>query len=185
MQDWQILTIIVAAAIILGLVGWLVYKQRRSHHLRRHFGSEYDRAVTELGSRNRAETELAKREQHVRRLDIRPLSVADRQKFAGQWMRCQTLFVDDPAGAVNESERILSEIMRARGYSADDPDERMADISAAYPQQATEYRRANEILDRHHRDEASTEDLREAFIHYRVLFDQILGGYDEELKRAS
>jgi ABC-type nickel/cobalt efflux system permease component RcnA len=185
MQDWQILTISIAAVLIIGLGVWLLYRQRRSRHLRKHFGAEYDRAVTELGGRDRAESELFRREQRIRKLNLRPLSLSERQRFAWEWMRCQTLFVDDPAGAVNEADRILTSIIRVRGYSADNPTERMADISAAYPQQAPRYRLANEIVNRYQSGHASTEELREAFVHYRTLFDEILGGQDEELKRAS
>jgi hypothetical protein len=185
MQNWQLAAIVAAVIVVAACIGWLIYNQRRSRQLRDHFGSEYERAVTELGDRRRAETELARREQHVRSLNIRPLSLSDRQNFSGQWMRCQTLFVDDPAGAVNEADRLLTDVIRMRGYAADDPRNLMADISAAYPNRANDYRMAAEVLARHRDGEASTEDLRQAFVHYRALFDEILGGQDEELKRVS
>jgi hypothetical protein len=163
----------------------LIYTQRRSHHLREHFGPEYERAVAETGDRRKAESELARREQRVRHLEIRPLSVSDQQRFSQQWMLCQTQFVDDPEGAVDAADRLLTEVIRARGYSADDPYERMADMTAAYPQHATRYRLADELLARHRRGEGSTEDLRNAFVHYRELFSEILGGQDEKLRRVS
>src|SRR5688572_29154408 len=149
MQNWQIIAIVAAAVVVAACLGWLIYNQRRSRQLRAHFGPEYDRAVTELGDRRRAETELARREQHVRSLKIRPLSLSERQNFSGQWMGCQTLFVDDPAGAVNEADRLLTDIVRARGYASDDLQERMADISAAYPNHTNDYRVAAETLARH------------------------------------
>jgi hypothetical protein len=100
-------------------------------------------------------------------------------------MKCQTAFVEDPADAVDQADRIISDVLRARGYSVTNPYERMTYISAAYPRHVEDFRTADEIVTRHHRGEASTEDLRKAFIHYRALFDEILGGRDEERKRAS
>ena len=187
MDNSQVVAIAVGVVIILVLaaIGWMVYSNRRSRHLRDHFGSEYERAVAETGDRRRAEAELAQREQRVRKLDIRPLSVSDRQRYSQQWMQCQAQFVDDPAGAVNAADELLTEVIRARGYAADNPYDRIADISAAYPQQAPGYRLADELQTRYRRGEGSTEDLRKAFVHYRFIFDEILGGQDEELKRAS
>jgi hypothetical protein len=185
MQNWQIAAIVVAVVIIVAVAAWFIYKQNRSRRLRQHFGPEYDRTVSEFGDRQRAEAELARRQEHVRNLQIRPLSNVDRVHFAEKWRLCQAQFVDDPSGAVESADHLLTDIISARGYSADNPNNRLADISAAYPQHVTSYRLANEIVSRHRRGEASTEDLRKAFVHYRKLFDEILGGYDEELKRAS
>jgi len=182
MQYWQIATI-VAVAIIVIIAGWFGYQYSRSRRLRRHFGSEYDRALTEFGDRRRGEAELIRRQEHVRNVHVRPLSGSERVLFAEQWRHCQAQFVDDPSGAVAAADRLLTDIIRARGYSADNLSDRIGDISAAYPQHATAYRQAYEIVNR--RKEASTEDLRKAFVYFRQLFDQILGGYDEELKRAS
>jgi hypothetical protein len=184
MQNWEVV-VIAAAVVILAVVAGLIYNQRRTRHLREHFGPEYDRAVAETGNRRQAEAELASREQRVRNLEIKPLSLSDRQRFSNQWMLCQTQFVDDPSGAVNAADRLLTDVIRARGYAADDPYDRMADITAAYPQYANHYRLADEIVTRSRRGDGSTEDLRKAFVHYRNLFDEILGGQDEELKRAS
>jgi type VI protein secretion system component VasK len=185
MENSQVVAIAVGVVVILAAIAWVVYSRRRSRHLRDHFGSEYERAVAERGDRRRAEAELAQREQRIRKLDIRPLSVSDRQRYSQQWMQCQAQFVDDPAGAVSAADELLTEVIRARGYAADNPYDRIADISAAYPQQAPRYRLADELQTRHRRGEGSTEDLRKAFVHYRYIFDEILGDHDEELKRVS
>jgi hypothetical protein len=185
MQLWQMIAIAVIVAVIIVAAGWMIYSQRRSRYLRDRFGPEYDRTITEFGNRGRAEAELAHREQRVRNLKIRPLSYEDRQNFRDRWRQTQALFVDDPPRAVDEADKLLTDIMRTRGYAADNAYDRVADVSAAYPQHAANYRLAGEIVSRHHRGYASTEDLRAAFIHYRALFDDILGGQDEELKRAS
>jgi hypothetical protein len=101
-----------------------------------------------------------------------------------EWRLCQARFVDDPPGAVDDADHILSNVMRTRGYAVDDPNDRVTDVVSAYPEQADDYRRANEIIIRRHRGEASTEELRKAFMHFRSLFDEILGDYDEH-KRAA
>ena len=182
METWQIIAVCVGI-VILAVVGWWVYERNRSRRLKERFGPEYDRRVTERG-RRRAESELVQREASVRK-NVRPLSASERAKFLEEWRLCQTRFVDDPPGALDEAERILSDIMRTRGYAADDPYDRLTDVCAAYPHQSAAYREANEIAVRHRRGEASTEDLRKAFVHFRALFDEVLGGHDEESKRAA
>jgi hypothetical protein len=181
----QMIAIGVVVIIAIAIAAWFVYQRNRSRHLREHFGPEYDRRVTELGDRRRAESELARSEARVRNLKIRALTNSDRARFREEWRLCQARFVDDPAGAVTDADRVLTDIMRARGYAVDDPSSRTTDITAAYPNHALEYREANDIVIQHHSGLASTEDLRRAFIDFRSLFEDILGGRDEELKRAS
>jgi hypothetical protein len=184
MQTWQILAIC-AAILVIAVVGWYAYQQSRSRHLRRRFGTEYDQAVTDIGDRRRAESELARRESRINHLKIRPLSMEDRIRFTDRWRVVQAQFVDDPAGAVSEAERLVAEIMRSRGYASDTLDERLADVSAAYPDRANDYREAHAIVRRHFDEGVPTEELRYAFVRYRTLFGELLGGQDEELKRAS
>jgi hypothetical protein len=185
MQTWQMVAIGVAAIVIIAAVGWVIYEQSRSRRMRDRFGSEYDRRVAEVGNRRRAESELAHREARVRELKSQPLSMSDRTRFSDEWRICQAKFVDDPEGAVEDADRLVGEIMHARGYAMKDPSDRLADVCAAYPDRASDYREANDILINHRRGQASTEDLRKAFVHFRSLFDEMLGGQDEELKRAS
>jgi len=181
----EMIAIGVAIVLILAAAGWFMYQRQRSRRLREHFGPEYERKVTELGDRRRAESELARSEARVRNAKVRSLSVSDRSRFAAEWRLCQARFVDDPSGALDEADRILTDIMRTRGYAVDDPYNRTTDVCAAYPRHASAYREANEIVVQHRRGDASTEDLRRAFVDYRSLFDEILGGKDEELKRVS
>src|SRR5262249_49585442 len=117
MQTSQIVAIVVVAIAILAAIGWLLYTRRRSERLRGHFGTEYDRRVTELeGDRRRAEAELTEREARVQKLQRRPLTSSERATFINEWRRCQARFVDDPEGAVDEADQLLSDIMHARGY---------------------------------------------------------------------
>src|SRR5690242_12898251 len=171
MQQWQIAAIIVAAVIIVVVAGWFMYRESRSRRLRNHFGREYDRTVTEFGSRRQAEDELLRRRERVRHLLIRPLSSVDQVHFAEQWRLCQAQFVDNPTQALESADRLVVAILRARGYAADNPQARLADISAAYPRQAESYRFASDVLNHGDRGAIATEDLREAFLQYRKLFD--------------
>lgn len=184
MQYWQIVALAAVAVVFVAAAGWIIYNRNRSRTLRAHFGPEYDRTVSQFGDRRRAETELALREKRVRNLELRPLSITDRHRFSERWMGCQRLFVDDPGRAVDQADRLLTEVIHTRGFATNNAYDRMADISAAYPEHASQYRAADEILAHQHRGEASTEDLRKAFVYYRALFEEIVGGQDE-LKRAA
>jgi hypothetical protein len=179
------IAVLVGVIVVVAAVGWYLYDQRRSMRLKEHFGPEYNRAVLSASNRRQAEAELARRETLAKELRERPLHPSDRERFLAEWKMCQAQFVDDPAGAVERADQLLVDIMRTRGYAIDNPYERMMDIAAAYPHHADQYRQAGEIIARHRRAEASTEDLRAAFLRYRTLFDDLLGGYNEELRQAS
>src|SRR5262245_3553900 len=181
---WQAIIAIIAALVVGALIG-LAFIEFRRRHLRSHFGPEYDRTVSEMGDRQRAESELARREARVRKLKTRPLTSTERQGFQTEWNETQAEFVNDPVRAVDQAERLVDDIMQTRGYSFDDPKDRLANISAAYPNHAGEYRDARKLVAQHQRGDASTEELRQALVHYRALFLEILGGHDEKLKRAS
>jgi hypothetical protein len=141
--------------------------------------------VATIGDRRRAESDLTKSEQRAKKLSVQPLSASDRMRYLDEWRVCQARFVDDPPGALDDADSILTNIMRSRGLSGDDPDERLIDVCAAYPNHSSAFRESHDIMERHHRGTATTEDLRKAFVSYRALFDEMLGGHDEELRRAS
>ena len=170
------LTIILIAVVIvlLAAVAWLMIARRRSQHLRSKFGPEYSRAVTELGGRAKAERELERREKRVQKLDIRPLAPAARDRFIAAWREDQARFVDDPKGAVAEADRLVQAVMRERGYPVADFEHRVDDVSVDHPHLVQSYRAARDVVLRHQRGEASTEDLRRALVYYRDLFDELL-----------
>ena len=170
---WIIVAVVVIAAIIVAALIWS--RRRRSDHLRDKFGREYDRAVEEKGGRAKAEAELAEREKRVEKLNIRPLSMSERREFIDRWTEVQARFVDDPPRAVAFADALLGQVMKARGYPVTDFDQRAGDISVDHPVVVDHYRKAHEIAVRHERGEASTEDLRQAMIHYRALFDNLVG----------
>jgi hypothetical protein len=152
--------------------------RRRGHlrtiELRRRFGPEYDRAVEELGSRARAERELAARARRVERVRFRELSDADRARFTSAWANVQAQFVDDPASAVQAANVLIQELMQARGYPSGDYEHRVADLSVEHPAVVQHYRAARALSESSRTGQANTEELRQAVVHYRVLFADLL-----------
>lgn len=168
--------IVIAVIIVLALaVVAIVAQRRRSVGLRDRFGPEYDRAVASTGSQQRAERELAAREQRHRKLDIRDLTPGARQRYTETWRTVQARFVDDPAGAVAQADSLLIDVMRDRGYPVDDPAHRMEDLSVEHAKVLDDYRTATSIAQRSSRGAASTEELRQAVVLYRSLFGDLLG----------
>lgn len=168
------LVIIVAVIAILAIGGLLFLTKRRSDHLRSRFGAEYDRQVEEKGSRMKAEADLAQREKRVNKLTIRPLSPADQDRFLDRWTKVQATFVDDPERSIDYADALLAEVMSARGYPVSDFEQRAGDISVDHPNVVQNYRLGHDIALRHSRGEASTDDLRQALIHYRALFEELV-----------
>lgn len=170
---WIIVGIVVLAVLVVGAILWS--RRARSEHLKDHFGPEYDRAVEAKGDRAKAEADLAEREKRVKKLDIRPLEPAERREFAQRWDDVQARFVDDPARAVSFADALIGDVMKTRGYPVTDFEQRAGDISVDHPVVVEHYHEAHEIALRHEGGDASTEDLRQAMIHYRALFDNLVG----------
>ncbi len=177
------IAIAVAVVVVAGIAIWLFARKRRTERLRTKFGGpEYTRAVNEGGSRRQAEARLDKRADRVESLHIRPLGPGDRARFVESWCRVQARFVDSPGGAVTEADQLLGDVMSTRGYPVSDFEQRAADISVDYPSVLENYCFAHEIALRRTRGQASTEELRQAMIHYRTLFDELAA--EPELARA-
>jgi len=174
MSTTVLIVLVIVVLAVIAVAAWAYYQKRRSDQLRSHFGSEYDRTVQQAGTRNTAERELEEREKRVEALDIRPLSDADRTRYSDEWRSIQGHFVDDPAAAVKEADRIIGEVMRQRGYPVGDFEQRAADISVEHPGVINEYRAAHSIAVRAAEGGASTDDLRTALVHYRSLFQELL-----------
>ena len=173
-----IIGLIIGLTAILGggITAWLFLRKHRSERLRTQFGgSEYDRAVKEDGNRRHAEAGLKERTARVESLNIRPLAPSDRARFVESWSRVQARFVDGPGGAVTEADQLLRDVMSTRGYPVSDFEQRAADISVGHPLVIENYRTAHAIAVRQTQGQANTEDLRQAMIHYRTLFDELLG----------
>jgi hypothetical protein len=169
-----ILVLIIVGILIVGGVA-LAMRRRKREQLKRRFGPEYDRAVIEQhGDAHRAEATLVDREKRVDAFPIRALSPVDREAYAMEWAAVQRRFVDDPSAAVGTADRLVNRMMIDRGYPMADFEQRAADISVSYPAVVQNYRAAHEIVLRHTDGQATTEDLRQAMVHYRSLFDELL-----------
>ena len=170
-------SIILAGVIVLALIAlaaWFFYRKKQSHKLQQRFGPEYGRTVDELGSREKAESELKARESRVKRFKIVTLASPEAARFSQAWRVLQGRFVDNPKGAVVEADQLVRELMLKRGYPMEDFEHRAADISVDHPAVVEHYRAAQAIAARDKRGEADTEELRKAIVHYRVLFDELL-----------
>jgi hypothetical protein len=173
-MDTQTLGIIAVIVALLVVAVWLMLRQRQSKSLEQRFGPEYERTVEELGSRPKAEAELMSRQKRVEKLDIVPLPPSEAANFAQAWRTLQGRFVDNPKGVLEEADDLVQELMRKRGYPVSDFEGRAADISVDHPAVVEHYRAAQAIALRNHRGEADTEEMRQAVVHYRALFDDLL-----------
>jgi hypothetical protein len=170
--------VIAAAAVIVVVVALTLLMSNRKKHrtdrLQSHFGDEYTRTVDMKGDRKAAEAELEQRQERMKKLELRPLTGAELDSFAQRWQATQADFVDEPGGAVTEADRLVNEVMQARGYPMGNFEQRAADVSVDHPVVVRNYRAAHALAVRHSRATASTEDLRQAMVHYRALFTDLL-----------
>jgi len=178
-----ILLVVLAAVVILGAA--LIYRRQQSRRLKSRFGSEYDRTVGAEGGVTRAEAELAARAKRVAAYNIRPLPTADRDHYLDSWRWLQSTFVDSPKEAVTKADGLVGEVMTARGYPVDDFERGAEDLSVDHPKVVENYRAAHDIAVRLQRGETGTEDLRQAMIHYRALFEDLVGVSENERATAA
>jgi hypothetical protein len=176
--DFHNPTFLIAAAVIglLIITGILlaVKKSRSSARLRKRFGPEYDNVLRENGHARVAEARLLERVNRVERLKIRELTTAERDRFLTRWEMIQLRFIDHPRGAVIEADELLNEVLLARGYPVGSFDQRVADISVNHAHLVEPYRTANSATARVGRNEATTEELRAAMVHYRALLEDLM-----------
>lgn len=175
MLDTQTLILLAAVAVaFIALVAWFIYQRVQSQKLQQRFGPEYGRTVDRLGSQTKAEAELRARERRVEKFNIVPLAPAEAARFSQAWNVLQSHFVDDPKGAVVQADALVRELMLKRGFPMGDFERRAADISVDHPVVVENYRAAQGIAERAARGEADTEELRNAVVHYRAIFNELL-----------
>jgi len=170
-----IIAVVLVLVVIVAILGLVFARRRGTEQLHDHFGPEYDHTVQTLGDEKKAQTELKERQKHVEALDIHPLSVSERGRYLADWTAVQSQFVDEPGQAIVAADRLIMEVMQARAYPVADFEQRAADISVTYPALVSNYRAAREIAIKNEQHQADTEELRQAMIHYRSLFEELLG----------
>jgi hypothetical protein len=173
-MDTNLILIGVVILALIAVAGWLILRKRETQTLEKRFGPEYDRAVEELGSRPKAEAELKARQKRVEQLHIVPLAPAEARRFSDSWRALQGRFVDNPKGVLAEADQLVRELMQQRGYPVGDFDRRAADISVDHPAVVDHYRAAHDIALRDRHGDVDTEGMRQAVIHYRALFAELL-----------
>ncbi len=172
--DNTTILIVVGVVLALLLLGWLLMRRRRTDTLREHFGDEYQRTVDTQGGRAKAEAELLEREKRAKKLEIRPLTPDENERFSGDWQAAKALFVDSPAEAIGRSDQLLADLMKTRGYPMGDFDSRHANLTVEHGDVAKHYLAGHEIAERAKTGEASTEELRQAMQHYEALFTDLV-----------
>lgn len=183
-MDQHQISIAVAVVVVVAVVAvaaFLITRKRRTQALRERFGPEYDRVVRQEGNASRGEEVLEFRAKRHDKFNIEPLSASAQTQFASRWSNLQPQFVDDPKGSVARADELVAEVMRARGYPMGDFEQRAADISVDHPVVVENYRAAHDIALRHNTGKATTEDLRKAMVHYRALFEDLLGTQSDSL----
>jgi hypothetical protein len=166
--------IAVATLITAGLVTWFAFSMWRSHKLREKFGAEYDYTLEKAKNRRAAEDALAEREKRVGNLDTHSLRELERDRYHGEWITIQANFVDDPSKSIEDANRLITEVMIARGFPVADFEQRAADLSVLYPEFVSNYRMAYAVALKNQSSGASTEELRQAMVYYRSLFNELL-----------
>jgi len=153
---------------------WMAIRNSRTKQLKSRFGPEYRRVARAEGGASEAESILLAREKRVKKLDIKPLTEAQRNEFADIWEHAQAEFVDDPVAAVTHADVLVQEVMSVRGYPVADFEQRVADVSVDHPAVVQNYRLAHEIAEQNDSEDVGMEKLREAMLHYRALFADLL-----------
>ncbi len=179
---FTIVAVVLVLAVIGAVLAWVFAGRKRTEKFQDQFGPEYDHTVESMGSEKSAQAELGERQKHVDALEIRPLSVGEREAYLAEWAGVQSKFVDEPGEAIVDADRLIKEVMQLRAYPVSDFDQRAADISVSYPEMVSNYRAAREIALKNKENQADTEELRQAMIHYRSLFKELLGAEETVLE---
>jgi hypothetical protein len=169
-----IIGVVLALVIVGAILAPTFTRRNRSAKLQDRYGPEYDHTVQALGDERKAQKELVERQKHVEALDIHSLSATQRERYLADWAAVQSKFVDEPGEAILAADRLIMEVMKLRGYPISDFEGRAADISVNYPALVTNYRAARVIAIKNEQQSADTEELRQAMIHYRSLFEELL-----------
>jgi hypothetical protein len=178
MDTWVWIVLAIVAVLVVAGIVYAATNTRRRRELKQDFGQEYDRAVSEAPSRREAEADLRERRERYDEYELTALSTEARSRYRRDWDAAQARFVDDPDGAIADADRLIIAVMRERGYPAESVDQRTEDLSVEHGATIDRYRAAHEISRRSASGEASTEEQRQAFVHYRALFEELVESGD-------
>ena len=171
-----LIAVVLVAVVVLAAGAWMYSRQQRSKKLQENFGPEYERALRQTDrDKGQAERELEERQKRVEKLNLRELTPDERRRFAEAWRQTQARFVDEPKVAIKDADALIAEVMQTIGYPMSDFERRANDISVTHAEVVPHYRAAHAMAERNQTGQASTEELRQAFVHYRALFDEMLG----------
>jgi hypothetical protein len=172
---WIVLALVVLVLVVLALFAWPARNRRRTQQLQEGFGPEYEHVVEETGDKRDAERELLERQDRREEFEVRPLTREARERYADEWRKVQGRFVDEPKAAVHDADRLVQQVMAERGYPvADDFERRAADVSVDYPDLVENFREGHRLASENAAGAAGTEPLRQAMVHFRSLFDELL-----------
>lgn len=172
---------VLALLVVVGLIARGA-RRSRTESLREKFGSEYDHAVSQAGNRKRAEQELLARTQEVEKQPIRALTAAERDRYRADWRRVEQHFIERPTTAVVEADELVADIMRVEGYPMGDFEKHAAHLSVKHPRVIEHYRAGHRVMEGAP-GSASTEDLRQAMLHYRALFEELTGDHAGDVEQ--
>jgi len=171
-----LIAVVVVAMVVLAVGAWMYSRQQRSKKLQENFGPEYERALRQTDrNKGQAERELEERQKRIEKLNLRDLTPEERGRFAEAWRETQARFVDEPKVVIQDADALIVEVMQTIGYPMSDFEQRADDISVTHGEVVPHYRAAHAMAERNQTGQASTEELRQAFVHYRALFDEMLG----------
>jgi hypothetical protein len=185
MDNNTLMAVVVAVVLVVAVLALLLTRRRRTKALRERFGPEYDRTLSTTGKVSEAERVLHEREKRVAGFSLRHITPEEARRFTTSWKNVQARFVDDPRTAVLEADRLIGDVMRARGYPVEDPARQLEDLSVEHARVIEHYRAGRAIVMRHEQGAASTEDLRQAMVHFRALFDELMSSAAAAVRRAS
>ena len=173
MNNNTIIILAIAAVVLFALLG-MVLARRKKTEQHGQMKDEYDLTVKTMGGEKQAKAELNERQKHVDAMTLHALDDSNHERYSAEWAVIQSNFVDEPGQAMMDADRLAMEVLQARGYPVSDFDQRAADISINYPAIVTSYRAAHEISVKNDQKLADTEELRQAFLNYRSLFEELL-----------
>jgi hypothetical protein len=175
MDTWVWVLIALVVLAVVAAAAWVAMRKRSSEQLREGFGPEYERVVEETGDKREAERELKERRSRREEFEVRPLPSGAAARYSEEWRRVQERFVDEPESAVQDADRLVQEVMADRGYPvADDFERRAADVSVDYPDVVENFREGHRIVEEHRAGHGGTESLRQAMVHFRSLFEELV-----------